>query len=78
MNTPVKLATYHLFLNGKEIKFFTQFNEKEGWVEIPDFASMGKLNQVEKDIKMDLPVPTEVPIKRIYGNVEIRKQEKRT
>jgi hypothetical protein len=70
--------TYLVFLNGKRLVSFLAANEEEGWVDIPDIATMAPIN---KNAHIDFESETNwyvspweiVPTKRLQGQVVIKK-----
>jgi hypothetical protein len=63
-----------VLLNGKIVKTALLASVEEGWVEIPDIASMAPLDtQVSSEIGENEVEPLEeLKTKRLFGKVEIK------
>lgn len=65
---------YLIFLNKRLVKHAIRADTEEGWIEIPDIAAVAPPNLTKKKVvagKDPQPAPTQFPIKKIYGKVEV-------
>lgn len=63
-----------VLLNGKIVKTALLVDEQEGWVEIPDIATMAPLD-IQACFEMgedDQVEAQELKTKRLYGKVEVK------
>lgn len=61
-------------LDGKIIRTAIEADDEEGWVVIPDIKALAPLDEEKEDVDFDDPPPfEEAPVKKLYGEVKIRK-----